>query len=155
MPEQTQIATVRIGESPETHTCRIVHEAGEPLSRADAQEILAQAVTAPGTPADIRVEGITPDPEIGARLTPLSEMEVRLDMLARCQAVTQARRACEFVGIVNDKADHFIAVSAPTVDAMGYLVGDILTKALSPEDAHTFLQAMERLVAHYGHERCG
>lgn len=145
-----QIVTVRLDEDPETCECRIVHEDSEPLARADAQVLLTQAVTTPGAPSSVRVEAITPDPESESRRTPLPEVETRLDMLARCQAVTQARRACEFAGIVNAKADWFIAISAPTVDEMGYMVGDVLTKVLSPDDAHTFIQAMERLVAHYG-----
>ncbi|AWP23464.1 hypothetical protein C4901_09080 [Acidiferrobacter sp. SPIII_3] len=162
-----QIVTVRLDEDTEARPCRIRRdEDSEPLSRADAQALLTQAVTTPGAPSSVRVEAITPDPESEAQRscfrrrcslrgtraserTSLPEVETRLDMLARCQAVTQARRACEFVGIVNDKAERFIVISAPTVDEMGYLVGDVLTKVLSPEDAHTFIQAMERLVAHY------
>ena len=121
-------------------------------SEDDARSLLTRTVAIPGDPASA-VRVVTAHETAPERRTPPDEIVTRLDLLARCAAITRAGTACEFLGIANTGAHRFIAISAPTVDELGYLVGDILTKVLSPEDAHTFLQAIERLVAHQAGER--
>lgn len=149
MSEHIQTVTIHLDDDARTYQCRIARGPGvDPLSGAEAQALLAEAVATPGMQDSVRVDGITPGPEAGDLQTPLAEVDDRVEMLARCQGVTKARRAVEFAGLVNTQADRFIAISAPTMDEMGYLVGDLLTRVLSPDDAMTFLRALERLVKH-------
>ena len=62
-------------------------------------------------------------------------------------------RSCEFIGIISVQAHRFAVISARTVDELGYLMGDLLIKALPPDASQAVVQAMMRLVAHHAAEQ--
>ena len=51
------------------------------------------------------------------------------------------------------QAHRFAVISARTVDELGYLMGDLLIKALPPDASQAVVQAMMRLVAHHAAEQ--
>ena len=149
----TQKASARLDGDSSLYECLIVHDGKEPMSLADAESLLTQAVTAPGEQETVQVEAITDHADDVEHRTPDNEMADRRDILTHCLAITETGLSREFVGIANMQSHRFAVISARTVDELGYLMGDLLIKALPPDASQAVVQAMVRLVAHHAAEQ--
>ena len=136
--EHHQTATVVSRDGQES---RVEVTSEDLLSAEEIQDILTQATGTPGEECPVRVEAVAPE----SPRTPASEITERLGLLKRCQVITREGRAFRFMGISNTKACRFAALSAPSVQEIGYMIGDIIARIsldCSAEEADAFVEAV-------------
>jgi hypothetical protein len=134
--EHHQTATVVISQDGQESRVKVTSE--DLLSAEEIQDILTQAT---GEERPVRVETVASE----IPRTPASEITERLRLLKRCQAITRSGHAFRFMGISNTKAHRFAALSAPSVQEIGYMIGDIIARIsldCSAEEADAFVEAV-------------
>jgi hypothetical protein len=137
--EHRQTATI-VG--PEGRESQVEITSENLLTADEIQDLVTQSTTTPGCPAEpIQVAAVDPEKP----RTPASEITERLGLLKRCQVITREGRAFRFMGISNTKACRFAALSAPSVQEIGYMIGDIIARIsldCSAEEADAFVEAV-------------